>query len=1431
MALKEKIILLLLNSQFPHFNLNLEINMFLGLDLGSFTCKAVLIDEEFKVKQTFVVLTKGDYQAALNTLLQMISAKNSKQFPQSSLFIGVTGAGRHLFDWPAEIEPVNEIIALVLGAHHLRPEAVSIVEIGATNSRWIQKTASPDPLSRPEIIEFALNDQCAAGSGAFLTQQAGRLKLSIEEFSSLAAQASKGASIAGRCSVFAKSDMIHLQQKGIPVDEIALGVCLGLVRNYLATLLKGKELIPPVIFCGGTAKNKGLMRAFKEILHLSSSELFVPSSPELVAALGAGLGAINKAQPLSLPELQKSLVTKKAEPKESPLALPPLNPLPRPPQDEPTLYLEKKIEAFLGVDVGSVSTNFALLDRDGNIITGVYLPTQGRPLHALREGWRLLQEKGNHKINIIGLGTTGSGRHLAGRLLHADVIRNEITAQLQGTLPFFPEVETIFEIGGQDSKYIAVDHGRIKDFTMNKICAAGTGSFLEEQAEPFGIKIKDEFAAIASKSSQPYDLGSRCTVFMESEMVRASSKGVPLPDLMAGLAYSIARNYLEKVVEGRPIGENIVFQGGVASNAAVVKAFSQLLNKEIKVHPYNRISGAIGAAFIAREAILKKEKAGEKREAINSLLEHRLGSDFQISTFECQHCSNHCQVTLMRIEKEKLFFGDVCERYTSQTKSSEEISAHANPNRAPYYLPLIRDELLQKIIAFKPGSRGRIGLPRASFFYEFLPFWASFFSYLDFEIRLSPPSSSQILSLGLKRLSAETCAPIKLAFGHTEIFRHQHVDWVFLPSIVDQHQEKGESIYLCPYSEHLPFMFPTKLNGRLLTPVVRLNWGWKEFKHSMSKVAAQLGLTTEEMAEAYHFAWEKQRDFQHLLSEKGRDFLTQARQSGADILVIIGRPYTIYDSFLNLNLHLHLERRGAWMVPLDFLPSEELPASLWPGQPPWRYAQKIIRTALWAAQEKKAFPIILTNFGCGLDAFIHKHLHYILKDKPTLFLEFDEHRGEAGLITRLEAFLDEIKEHQSSESSSTVTFLIPQPPTLVEESRERTFIIPYFSDHVYAFSGAFRSIGLRVKTLPPPDEKSIALGEEWTSGKECHAFSIIAGDLIKTARSAREGNEIFYFPGARYACLLQQYQDGLNYLLLDLGISDLKVLAPSSTFLWQLLGFQGVKRLWDGLLAVDWLVKAACVRRPYEKQKGLTDQIHQINLKDIELSLATDNLSSALKRCAERLKEIPINPEPRPKIGLAGDIYTRQNPVANHNLFLKLEEMGCEVWPSPFIVDDVDFGLQKEFFLNLRRRNFLRALGAGLLNLRKELEKYKIEKSLQGIIPDWKEPGFRQVEELISPYLSLDNNQTLILNIAKMVDFASRGADGVINAICFNCMLGTVSGAIAQKIRRDFKNIPIPALIFKGKEDLTEESRLEAFVYQVKQLWEKKQQQAARQIR
>jgi len=445
------------------------------------------------------------------------------------------------------------------------------------------------------------------------------------------------------------------------------------------------------------------------------------------------------------------------------------------------------------------------------------------------------------------------------------------------------------------------------------------------------------------------------------------------------------------------------------------------------------------------------------------------------------------------------------------------------------------------------------------------------------------------------------------------------------------------------------------------------------------------------------------------------------------------------------------------------------------------------------------------------------HLAKFLRGKPHLFLEFDEHRGEAGLITRLEAFRDEVKEYEAARRRT------PHSPERVargepergEAYRRRRFVLPYFADHALAFSGAMRGVGIEARVLPPPDAHSIALGERYATGKECHAFAVLAGDLIRFSRSSRRGGEVFYFPGTDRLCLLAQYDRAMSILLDDLGVHDLEVLSPPARVLFEILGSAGLKLLWQGLVAVDLLVKAACERRPYERTRGLTDRVHEENLKDIEEGLAAGAFGPAWKRCVERLESIDIRPEKRPLIGIAGDIFTRQHQVANHHLYHRLERMGCEVWPGPFMVDDVDFGLQMSVRRKFKEKRILESLAAEFLHLRKNVETWKIKRQLKGRLERGSEPGFRQVLDYASPYLSPENNRVLLLNIAKMVDFARRGADGVVNVICLNCMLGRVSEAITARIRRDFGGIPIPTLVFSGADSPPENTKLEAFVYQV----------------
>jgi predicted CoA-substrate-specific enzyme activase len=1390
----------------------------IGLDIGSVTCKAVRVNEFLEIQQRAQIRCAGNLAEAIQHVVERVLPSAEKK----PITIGITGCGSHSFEWPRGIAVANDIVALALGASQNSSGIKSVIEIGGQTSSWLSLKNKPSSDGDVEILDFAINERCAAGSGAFLEQQASRLKLDIEEFSSLAASADRGATVAGRCSVFAKSDMIHLQQKGTPIEEIAYGICLALARNFVATILKGRTADLPLMLTGGAVKNRGLVRAFGEILDINTEGMKIPDDPLLTSAIGAALFAKRSGMRIETRSFRKFVKDLRTKDKKVQAVLQPLGSADVQGTVEPQPSKDEAVEGYLGVDVGSVSTNMAVIDVTGNVKVGVYLPTRGRPLEVLKEGFARLLEKCHGNLNILGVGTTGSGRYLAGRFLKANAIHNEITCQLISTIRYYPEVDTIFEVGGQDSKFISVKDGQIADFTMNKICAAGTGSFLEEQADQIGIPIEKEFSSLAHRSSSPYDLGSRCTVFMDTELVNALSGGISVSDVCAGLAYSIVRNYLEKVVEERPIGEHIVFQGGVASNPSVVQAFSLWLGKKIDVHPHNRISGAIGAAIFAQRVL----DTNESPESLTDRLKERINQPYQVDSFQCRQCSNRCEVNAISIAREKIFFGDTCERYSSQQVWSEESAAPWSSISQDDGLTDLfseRERLLSRLIPEPSSSSLTVGLPRTSYLIEYLPFWTTFFHQLGYNIMVSPPSNNDIFTSGLKSLSVEACLPVKMAYGHIQWLLDRGVDKVVFPSPVSMYKDSPESVLLCPYTEHLPFMVKSAMEGEILTPSVDIHSGIKTFLAGMASITDFLHSNFVRMERAFYLAYQAQMAFSEKIKKMGEKVLEHSLGDRDLKWIVLGKPYNVHDAFLNLNLSKHIQKIGVQAIPQDFIPMESQKLESFPESPPWEYNQKMIQAAIWCLSQPDVYPLILSSFGCGPDAFTLRHLNKILANKPNLFLEIDEHRGEAGLITRLEAFWDEVRaSHKRGSKSFSLASVSKKEDIPIEELKKSRFVLPYFADHAVAFAGAFKGAGLDAELLPPPNEESFILGEQYGSGKECHAYAILTGDLVKYARSKRTGGEVYYYPGTKYNCLLSQYEVAMRYLLNDLGIEDLKILAPPSEFLFKLLGNPGLRRLWRGLVAVDFLVKGICERRPYERQKGTCDAVHSENLKDIERGLAGGNFGLYLNQCAERLTQIETYDYQKPRIGVAGDVYTRINPVANHNLFQKLEELGCEVWPAPLIVDEVDFGTQKNLYRSLKEYRFHESAVIGLLSLKKEFETWRVKRSLRSVLPKFSEPGFIEIIENFSPYIGFDNNQLLTLNISKIVDFVKQGADGVINAMCFNCMVGTVSGAIATRIRSDFEDIPIPTLVFSGSDILSEKTKLEAFVYQVQQYAKRK---------
>src|SRR5664280_2533292 len=775
--------------------------VFLGFDIGSVSLNTVVIDEKNNILEEQYEYIYG---RPFNVLKDRLSSLMEKYTDESIRGLALTGTGGKLASSLIGGVFVNEIIAQATSTGTMYPEAKTVIEIGGEDSKLIILEKNPEN-GHSRLVDFEMNSICAAGTGSFLDQQARRIGVPIEnEFGSMALKSVDPPRIAGRCSVFAKSDMIHHQQIATPLHDIVAGLCFALARNFRSNVARSKEIKKPVVFSGGVAANTGMIRAFRETLNLTDGELIIPAHHSAMGAIGAVYYARNTKLNMNcfsgiskLEEYLKGTATEF-------VSLPPLKESLA--EYRKDVHFPKngndKICVYLGLDIGSLSTNVVLIDEKHRVVARRYLPTAGQPLEAIRKGLTEIYDEVGEKIIVLGAGTTGSGRYLTGDFIGADNIVNEITAQATAAIDFDPTVDTIFEIGGQDSKYISIENGVVVDFEMNKVCAAGTGSFLEEQAEKLNINIVEEFGSLALGSDNPIKLGDRCTVFMESDLNSFMQKGARNENLVGGLAYSIVYNYLQKVVGDRRIGNKIFFQGGVTNNKAVVAAFEQVVGKKIIIPPHFDVTGAIGAAILAKRSMADGQKTRFKGFGVRN-------AAYKVSRLVCQGCTNHCEIRRVKIEGEKksLYYGGRCEKYEMDDRKKLN-------NNIPNLFTKRTEMLLEGFVEKEPGKTASIGIPRALMvFYQQFPFWRNFFEQLGFTVVISKESDKTLVAKSIETITAETCLPVELMHGHVIDLIEKGVDYIFLPFIVNGKEKAGNktSNCNCPWIQTYPSVSYTHL--------------------------------------------------------------------------------------------------------------------------------------------------------------------------------------------------------------------------------------------------------------------------------------------------------------------------------------------------------------------------------------------------------------------------------------------------------------------------------------------------------------------------------------------------------------------------------------------------------------------------------------------
>lgn len=1061
-------------------------NMYrLGIDIGTATVKLVLTDENKTIITTWETL----HHNQPSTMLKM-GITELGVFLTEAVAVGITGADALSFHKVLKDSGfLEDVPAIVEGTKLLASSARSIMEIGSQGSRFITQI--------DQVPQFATNGHCAGGTGSFFEDQMSRLGLSIEDYSELVEQATSVPRLSGRCAVFAKTDIIHRQQEGVRTPDILLGLCYAMIKNYKATIVRDLLVDKPVAFCGGVTKNRGVIRAIKEVFDLQEDELIVPAYASFAGAAGAALHASGS---FTSEQLFLAADHMKESHHGSLSALPAFseNTL----SDPACTQFPVSGKCALGIDIGSTSTDLVIIGEHNELVDYQYLRTAGNPEAAVRKGLASIKERFGELV-FQAVGVTGSGRERVGRMLGADAIRDEITAQAAGAAHCVPEVNTVFEIGGQDSKYIQIEDGRVVDFQMNKICAAGTGSFVEEQAARMGIPI-NEFGPLALTAKNPASLGERCTVFIETAIAAASAEGIAQNEIAAGLCYAIVKNYLHKVVGTKPVGNHIVLQGGVAYNPGIVAAFRAFYGERLIVNPYFSISGAFGVALLAKEA--------------------NVGKKSSFAGYEFSRKTIHMDTRNEEVRKNIEFY-----------HQADKL-------------------LLDGYTGERDPRKKTVGVPFALMIHKFFPMANAFFTSLGYNVLLTKPTNDETIRLSQENARGETCYPVKLIYGHMKQLIDAKVDYIFLPTIHTMKHELShvEHNYGCVYMQTAAVSIGKALGLEekgitLLSPVFDLDFGKEAMASAMVGLGKILGIPKPFCAKALLAGAMAVRKHKNAVEKQGKQLLDSLKPEDK-VLVLITRNYGVSDPILNMGIPDLLLERGIKVITLSHLPghaldiSEEYPNLYWP------FGQHILSGAKLIAHHPNLYAVYLTNHGCGPDSMLSHLFKKEMGDKPYLQIEVDEHFSKVGVVTRIEAFLNSLSKRNAKAlpadfdiENVTIRTSNIQPNV----QKELPLYLPNLGLYTEFIRQYYEQTGHTVHVLPMADEEALSLGRAHTNSKEYLPFVVLLGSILKDQKERASQHSVQYLvPQTLGSEADGQYATVIDAILWQSGMKNIMLAAP-----------------------------------------------------------------------------------------------------------------------------------------------------------------------------------------------------------------------------------------------------------------------------------------------
>ncbi|WP_234969111.1 acyl-CoA dehydratase activase [Alkalispirochaeta americana] len=1350
----------------------------------------------------------------------------------------VTGTeARELVQAASAIEPLCLERALAKREQGAEP-AVAIVSMGGE-----------------ELILYTLDEQghvrgnfsgnkCASGTGEFFRQQLGRMHMELDEVN-LIPEDTATCALSSRCSVFMKSDCTHkLNKRQASREEITVSLSQVMATKVADFLSRAKISSGRVILTGGITANRHVLRALRGL----APEITFDVPPEAVfyEAFGAALLAEEAG---TIPDDTSQMVQEARIRFERFPSL-------RTAQNRVTYFEEirEPLQAggryILGIDGGSTTTKVCLVNTEtGRIAASHYGRTHGDPVRALKVCLSELQKQiqdqlGDGATLVVELAaTTGSSRETLGLFVETPGVYNEIIAHACGTTQFSDQVDTIFEIGGQDAKYVLLQNRVPIDYAMNEACSAGTGSFLEESAAgDLNIPYAHQIGDLALQAAAPLKFGEHCSAFINSDIRKAIAQGASREDITAGIVTSVVANYLNRVVGNRTIGKTVFLQGGVAKNEAVAPAFAMLLNRDILVPPDPELMGCYGVAILARE----KNRQGLLEKG-NWALERILATEiFEKGEFVCSSCDNLCPIRILEVNGHRRFFGGRCSKYSNSGARASSVGASGTttaPGEAVNYVDERNRLLFQEYAApaapaESPSATLTVGIPRSFSVHSLYPFYSWFFHTLGFRTVLSDGVDRK----GVARVESSYCFPAEIAHGAVQNVIDKGVDFIFTPHVRDlESYEDSVHANFCPITQGLPYYirkaFPDIPPERFLDVVVSFKHGPGKARDFFRKLALPLGVSEARIDAAFALALEKQQAYREAAQALGQQALAEARENQRSVIALLGRPYNAFTSEANMGIPRKFTSRGHVVIPFDILPLEE-GQEIFPNMY-WYYGQQDMKASALLKDEPNIYVTFISNFSCAPDSFLLHYLKWQMGTKPFLILELDSHSADAGIDTRIEAFLDIVEGYASRRDSlaeerydNGLRLVVPENGDIVVHNSNTGEDIPVRDNPsvqlllsnmgelgTELLAAVIRSRGINAQALPPADSHTVMIARGHCSGKECVPAHLVLGNVLQFLASDQYRKDEIYLvfvPITTGPCRTGQYYVFYENLFRDLRIDNLVIFTMSADNSYTEIGPDVGAAMWQSLVISDYMKDIETALRTCAEDPGEAITLYRQEWQKL-VQRAEGNFSDiypALKEAAQVFQAIPLARDLSqvPKALVVGEIYVRRDDYAVDELVGTLARQGIMAKVSGVSewIHYLDFVRDYE----LRKRLSLRPLwvrpfaqeARALLRLGLERAwKHRIEQRVLKILATARlvPPGPGTMKKIMertkTHFVNPELNSEIAVSTGAAAAAMENGYSGIVNISPFACLIGRViEGVFAPWART--RNYPLLSVEVDGNQ-------------------------------